>query len=170
MKVYLLDTNIWSDWYRKEKYIDRHITKLLGTKNLLNMSSITLGEFSYGWHLDSSFNRDLFENFLKTIKFTVYCDFDNQTTEIYGRLRAILTKTYDPQGKNRKWLDTLEDPTTSKKLGIQENDLLITAQAIKYGMTLVTADKKIKRIFDIIPEEYIGNKNNGFYFEIWDKA
>ena len=120
--------------------------------------------------LDRSFNRDNFEKFLKTIKFTVYCDFDSQTTEIYGRLRAILTKKYDPKGKNRKWLDTLEDPTTSKKLGIQENDLLLTAQAIKYGMTLVTADKKIKRIFEIIPKEYIGNENNGFYFEIWKKV
>ena len=61
MKVYLLDTNIWSDWYRKEKYIDRHLNKLLGTNNLLNMSCISLGEFSYGWHLDRSFNRDNFE-------------------------------------------------------------------------------------------------------------
>ena len=170
MKAYLLDTNIWSDWYSERDYITQNMSKLLKTKHFLNMSCISLGEFSYGWYLDCSFDRKSFEKFLKTINFKVHFDLDNHTTEIYGQLRAILTKKYDPQGKNRKWLDTLEDPTTSKKLGIQENDLFITAQAIKYGMTLVTADKKMKRIFEIIPEEYLGDEKNGFYYEIWDKA
>ena len=169
MKACLLDTNIWSDWYKEEGYIFENVIKLMKANHFLSMSCISLGEFSYGWYLDSSFNRENFEKFLKTINFKVYCDLDDHTTEIYGRLRAILTKKYDSQRKKRKWLDILEDPTTSKRLGIQENDLFITAQAITYGMTLITADKKMKRIFDIIPEDYFGDKNNGFYYEIWEK-
>ena len=165
----MLDTNIWSYWYREESYILGHIRKLINANHFLSMSCISLGEFSYGWYLDSSFNRENFEKFLKTISFKVYSDFDGNTTEIYGQLRSLLTKKYDPKSKNRKWIDVLEDPTTSKKLRIQENDLFLTAQAITYGMTLITADKKMKSIFDIIPEEHLGDENNGFYYEIWDK-
>jgi tRNA(fMet)-specific endonuclease VapC len=170
MKAYLLDTNIWSDWYYGRDYIARNMNKLLKTQGFLNMSYISLGEFSYGWHLDSSFDRKDFEKFLKTIDFKVYRKFDDHTTEIYGQLRAILAKKYACKNKKVKWLEALADPTTSKSLGIQENDLWLTAQAINYGMTLVTADKKMRRIFEVIPQEHLGNENEGFYYDVWDKT
>ncbi len=170
MKAYLLDTNIWSDWYRREPYIDRNISKLLEMQNFLNMSFVSLGEFAHGWYLDRSFDRKSFEKFLKGIDFKVYRNFDNHTLEIYGRVRAELATKYAYKNKRVKWLEEMRDPVSSKKLGVQENDLWITVQAINYGATLVTADKKMKRIFDIIPEEYLGNEKEGFYYDIWDKT
>jgi len=170
MKAYLLDTNIWSDWHKGKDYITRNMNKLSKMQGFLNMSYISLGEFSYGWHLDSSFNRKNFEKFLNGINFKVYRNFDNHTMEIYGQLRALLAKKYRYSNKKVKWLEELRDPTTSKKLGIQENDLWITAHAINYDVTLVTADKKMERIFEIIPKKYLGNENEGFYYDIWDKT
>jgi len=170
MKAYLLDTNIWSYWYRGETYIDRNISKLLEMQNFLNMSFVSLGEFAHGWHLDRSFDRESFEKFLKGIDFEVYRKLDNHTLEIYGRVRAELARKYVYKNKRVKWLEEMWDPVSSKKLGVQENDVWITAQAINYGATLVTADKKMKRIFDIIPEEYLGNEKDGFYYDVWDKT
>lgn len=170
MKAYLLDTNIWSDWYRGETYIDRNISKLLEMQNFLNMSFVSLGEFAHGYYLDSSFDRKSFEKFLKSIDFEVYRNVDNHTLEIYGKVRAKLAKKYAYKNKKTKWLEEMRDPVSSKKLGVQENDLWITAQAINYGATLVTADKKMERIFDIIPEEYLGNEKDGFYYDVWDKT
>lgn len=170
MKTYFLDTNIWSDWYKGKDYITANMSKLLEAQAFLMMSCISLGEFSYGWHMDTSFDRKKFEVSLKQIDFEVCREFDNHTTEIYGQIRAILAIKYAYKNKRVKWLDELRDPVTDKKLGIQENDLWITAQAINYGATLVTADKKMNRIFDVIPEKYLGNENDGFYYDVWDKT
>lgn len=170
MKIYLLDTSIWSDWLKGKDYITENMSKMLETQDILTMSCVSLGEFSYGWNLDSSFDREKFEKFLKEIDFMVYHELDNHTTEIYGQVRAILAKTYAYKNKKVKWLEEVCDPVTSKKLGIQENDLWITAQAINYGATLVTADKKMNRIFDVIPGKYLGNENDGFYYDVWDKT
>ena len=54
-------------------------------------------------------------------------------------------------------------------LGVQESDLWITSQAINLGATLVTVDKKMKRIFEIVPDYYIGDEEEGFYPQMWDK-
>jgi len=39
-----------------------------------------------------------------------------------------------------KWPEDLQERTTSKELGVQENDIWIAAQAIQYNLVLLTAD------------------------------
>ena len=168
MKVYLLDTCVWSDWYRQEDYVLKNIEILCGQECRLMMSPITWGEFAYGWELDKTYRREEFLQFINSITFQFCKEIDKHAALIYGELRALLTDRYDSRHKNKKWIDILEDPTTSQKLGVQENDLWITCQAINLGATLVTTDKKMKRLFEIIPNSYIGNEEEGFYYQIWE--
>ena len=170
MKVYLLDTNIWSKWYRKEDYVVNNIEILRGQECRLMMSPITWGEFAYGWALDKTFRQEEFLEFINSIPFQFCQEIDKHAALIYGKLRALLTEKYDPKRKSKSWIDILEDPTTSKKLQINENDLWITCQAINLEATLITADKKMKHLFEIIPGKYIGTKDEGFYPQIWDMA
>lgn len=169
MKVYLLDTNIWSNWYRGQEYASNEIDKLCGKSDKLMMSPVSWGEFSYGWHLDKNYRKDEFLKFIGSINFQFCKEIDKHTASIYGELRALLTKKYDPKHKKRKWIDALEDPATSKKLGVQENDLWITCHAINLGAVLVTADKKMERLLEIIPKKYLGDKKSGFSYQIWEK-
>lgn len=70
---------------------------------------------------------------------------------------------FAPNDKKRKGLrpEQLCDPVTSLELGIQENDLWIVAQAITYGLVLVTNDK-LKRISEVISDElHIENWTEG---------
>ena len=167
MKVYLLDTNIWSGWYRKEEHIINGIERLREQDCRLMMSPITWGEFAYGWSLDKKYRHEEFLGFINSIPFQFCKEIDKHAAFIYGELRALLTKRYDPEGRKKSWIDSLEDPTNSEKLGVQENDLWITCQAINLEATLITADKKMKRLFEIIPERYFGNEDEGFCFQIW---
>jgi len=167
LKVYLLDTCVWSKWYKGEDYVVNNIETLRNQECRLMMSPITWGEFTYGWELDKTYRREEFLKFIDSIMFQFCKEIDKHAALIYGELRALLTDRYDPRRKNKKWIDAIEDPTTSQKLGVQENDLWITCQAINLGATLVTADKKMKHLFAIIPEKYIGDENDGFYPWIW---
>ncbi|MBN2374764.1 MAG: type II toxin-antitoxin system VapC family toxin [Sedimentisphaerales bacterium] len=168
MKVYLLDTNIWSKWYKKNKHVLDGIGELQGKEHKLMMSPITWGEFAYGWGLDKKYRKDEFLEFINSIDFQFCKEIDKHTAMIYGELRALIANKYDPKGK-KNFIDAYEDPTTFQQLGVQESDLWITSQAINLGATLVTADKKMKRIFDLIPMEYIGNKEEGFWPDVWER-
>ncbi len=60
-------------------------------------------------------------------------------------LRAKLYNKYAPKSKKgqssrKKRIEEWKDPTTSKELQIQENDLWITAIALAYNLILVTDD------------------------------
>ena len=167
MKVFLLDTNIWSHWYRETAYVIDNIAALKGEEHRLMMSPVSWGEFAYGWGLDKTFRKNEFVAFINSISFQFSIEIDKHAAMIYGELRALLTEKYDPKRKSKKWLDALQEPTASKKLGVQENDLWITCQAINLGATLVTADKKMGRLLEIIPQKYIGTQDAGFFYQIW---
>jgi predicted nucleic acid-binding protein len=108
-----------------------------------------------------------FLRFMGSVSFQFCRELDKHTAAIYGELRALLTQKYDPERRKKKWLDALEEPTTSQKLGVQENDLWITCQAINLGATLVTTDCKMRRLLEIIPKRYIGDEDAGFTYRIW---
>lgn len=90
MKVFLLDTNIWSHWYRKTDYTIANIAALKGEEHRLMMSPVSWGEFAYGWALDKTFPRHEFMAFLDSISFQFCKDMDKHTAMIYGELRALL--------------------------------------------------------------------------------
>ena len=133
------------------------------------MSPVSWGEFAYGWNLEKNYRKEEFAKFINSINFQFCMEIDKHTANVYGELRALLTKKYDPARKKKKWIDALEDPTTSQRLGVQENDLWITCNAINLGVTLVTADTKMNRLLEIIPKKHFGNEKEGFNYQIWDK-
>jgi len=64
-------------------------------------------------------------------------NFRIHTANTYGELRSLLFDKYAPNDKRKKNLrpEQLVDPITSLELGIQENDLWIAAQAIRWERT-----------------------------------
>lgn len=70
---------------------------------------------------------------------------DNIARDYYADLRAKLFIKYGPKNRKRgnynKRIEEWRDPTTSKLLQIQENDLWIAAVAMAHNLILVTHDK-----------------------------
>ena len=77
---------------------------------------------------------------------------DKHTIGSYSDLRAALFRKYAPRNKKgrltKKWPEDLQDRTTAKQLGVQENDIWIAAQAIQYNLVLITADH-MRRLADV---------------------
>ena len=166
MRTFLLDTNIWDYWFNKEKHpkwhsnIERRVKELVSleknTKEFawrLGISFITMGEIDYGYNVmtkkELSRERE-FRAFISS-KEPWIPPINKHVAKEYGKLRARLFEKYAPKNKRTKGLrpEQLIDPVTSLELGIQENDLWITAQAVTFNLTLVTNDQKMKRIHDI---------------------
>jgi predicted nucleic acid-binding protein len=144
----LLDTNIVSFWFNEKKNPEharlvRHIEALPGGTPL-RISAITLGEIEYGYRtlhtqntaLEAGFNQFVREQLPEVLRV------QETTKTYYGSLRAQLFERYVPKkGKKALRLVQLTDPITDQRLGIQENDLWIAAQAIEYNRVLVTHDR-----------------------------
>ncbi len=109
------------------------------------ISVITWGEIEYGYNVMTSKERSReapFRSFLVgQSPWTV--SLDKHTAVEYGKLRAKLFEKFGPKEWKRKGLrpSQVTHPVPPCDLGIDENDLWIAAQAIRYGLTLVTNDK-----------------------------
>ena len=166
MRAFLLDTNIWEYWYNCKGHpkecdnIQKQIEELINKERKseqfvwkLSISVITWGEIDYGYNVmpkkEQSHEAE-FRKFISGIS-PWLVPINRHTAKIYGELRARLFEKYAPNNKRPKGLrpEQLIDPVTSLELGIQENDLWITAQAATFNLTLVTNDKKMNRIHDI---------------------
>jgi len=153
----LLDTNIITYWFHGQcKQHDRVTLKInsLPPETPLRISVITWGEIQYGHQIESKEPTPIQIKFAEFVqdRFPRVLEIGEPTTTYYGELRARLFKKYRPESKRKKgrWPEELVDPTTGKELGIQENDLWISAQAVEYNLTLVTHDRmeRIRRIAD----------------------
>ena len=158
MTHYLLDTNIWAYWFNKEKHpkyaanIEARVKELtisaetgVQDGDRIAISVITWGEIEYGYNVMTSKERsreDPFRSFIAA-QSSWMVPFDKYTAAAYGKLRAGLFQKFSPKDMKRKGLrpEQLVDPATSLQLQIQENDLWIASQAIRYRLTLVTNDK-----------------------------
>lgn len=80
------------------------------------------------------------------------------TAPHYGELKARLMRRFDREkltNKNRaKWPEGWPDPATGEKLGADEIDLLIAAQAIERNLVLVSGDSML-RIREVAPELHV---------------
>lgn len=73
---------------------------------------------------------------------------EHHTATEYASLRATIAMYYLPNATKqfrKKWIEDWVDQYTGKKLGIDENDLWICAQALEMNFTLI-ADDKMNRI------------------------
>ena len=67
----------------------------------------------------------------------------NLARDSYADLRARLFNKHAPKdsdNRKKRRIDEWRDPTTSKELKIQENDLWIAAVAMAHNLILVTRD------------------------------
>jgi len=165
MRAFLLDTNIWEYWYNQKGHpkesanIQKQFDELINRQQNVEqfvwqpaISVISWGEIDYGYNVMAKKEQSREADFRKFISDTVpwLVPINRHTAETYGELRALLFDKYAPNNKKRKGLrpEQLVDPVTSLELGIQENDLWITAQAVTFNLTLVTNDKKMRRIHE----------------------
>lgn len=166
MRAFLLDTNIWEYWYNHKGHpkesanIQKRIEELINREQnvekfvwQLAISMITWGEIDYGYNVMPKKEQSREAEFRKFISGVApwSVPINRHTAKTYAELRARLFEKYAPKNKRTKGLrpEQLIDPVTSLELGIQENDLWITAQAATFNLTLVTNDQKIKRIREV---------------------
>lgn len=162
MKGYLLDTNAICDWLDRTKprhdAVSKKVEQAASDQAIILTSSIVLGEIEYGiaavganeHHPLLEFRAQVAKQFAQE---RLLLNVSRSTTLVYGNLRARLFEKFGPKAKRKKGLraEELVDPTTSKELGIQENDLWLVAQAIERNVILVTNDS-MERIREVVPE------------------
>jgi len=146
---YLLDNQTVNFWFNQKlpehANVAAHVNALApGTP--LNTSVIVLGEIAFGHRRAvppdlakqqalNAFLRDQFPEPLHISK---------HTPMYYAEIRALLFKTFPPQGKRQAHPERCFDKVTATELGIEENDLWITSQAYEHNLVLVTHDKLVR--------------------------
>ena len=145
--AYLLDTSIASIAFdvgnKAHVEVRRRFANLGGDS--ISICAVSLGEVEYGLRvspgIDSERHRVVRSNLLQYH----ILEIDRHTGKLYGELRGELFKRYgsrDARGRLReKRPEDLLDRTTSRELGIQENDLWIVSVAIQFNLRFVTGDK-----------------------------
>ena len=155
MKGYLLDTNILNYFFRKESGVHEIISGL-PYETPINISVITLGEMEFGHKVESPKNQLPIQIQYKhfTANYFPYpINITSSTAIHYGEIRANLFEKYIPKKEKKKLRpEQLVDPVTSQTLQIQENDIWIAAQALERNLILVSHDKGMKRIKELMPE------------------
>ncbi len=143
---YLLDTPVSSAaWDAVDRSHDAVRRRLAALDGLLYVSSISAGEVEYGLGVSPAVDPQRHRDVRLAMSAYDVLDVNKHTGEAYGRIRANLFERYAPRNQRgrltRKYVEDLTDPTTSKELGIQENDLWIVSVAVQYNLVLVTFDK-----------------------------
>ena len=145
MRDCLLDTNIWSDWYKLDKnaYIIEKLKSISTAR--IHISEISWGELCYGYELLTQREKRKLGGILEFVTglTPITLGINRHVSIEYGKLRAKLFNKYAPGKLRKKGMrpHELTDPCTDKQLQIQENDLWIASQAIIYDLGLVTNDK-----------------------------
>lgn len=154
-KDYLLDTNIIR--YIHELEAGGQSTECQALKSRLEslpqntrifLSPVTTGEVEYGIRVgpfddpDNGKYKKLVTILTSYPCLNIDCELARQ---YYSLLRARLYEKYAPKRKKgqsagKKRIEEWKDPTTSKELQIQENDVWISAIAWAYNLVLVTND------------------------------
>lgn len=153
-KYYLLDTNILGPLaeYKAGGSSTECQTigkrwKKLSAETKIFLCPITIGEVESGLRI-GPFEQPEYHKLAQAILTSFPClKIDANTARSqYADLRARLYNKYAPKTKrkrrnNKKRMEEWIDPTTSKELQIQENDLWIAAIAMAHNLVLVTKDK-----------------------------
>ncbi len=156
MSDYLLDTNILRYWYDTDcpehKNVLAHVRAVRQpdpqTQYVprLFVSVITVGEIEYGHRYATTPNaseQSKYQAFVRE-QCPERLDIVTHVGEHYGELKAWLMSNFSPRTMRTRAtrLKQLVDPATTEELGVQENDVWITAQAITFNLVLVTHDSR----------------------------
>jgi tRNA(fMet)-specific endonuclease VapC len=144
--AYLLDTSIASIAFDAGHQAHAEVRRRLAAlgDDSISICSVSLGEVEYGLQIspgiDPARHRTIRNNLLQY----QILDIDRHTGKLYGELRGELFRKYgtrDSRGRlKEKRPEDLLDRTTSRELGIQENDLWIISVAIQYNLRFITGD------------------------------
>lgn len=169
MPDYLLDTNILSYWY--DTTCSQHASVLANVQRVrqpdpetgyisrLFISVVTLAEIEYGHSVTKAPDGPAQTSYLDFIEQELppALEISRGIQKPYARLRAWLFNKYSPkpQRTKAKRPEQLIHPTTSRELGIEENDLWIAAHAALHNLVLVTADG-LARLTEAIANAGVG--------------
>lgn len=123
------------------------------------VSVITFAELRFGIRLATlrvDINTERFEKIVHAAKKHLPLNVTKHTAEEYGFIKAELANKYLDKALRKdgrpRWIEEWVDKGTGQKLQIDENDLWLCAQAKERNLVLLTVEKKINRIKDIVPE------------------
>ena len=161
MDSYLLDTTVLSISLDPSDARHLDVVKSLGSipaSSEQYISAVALAELSFGIKLASALNKGMspvLSSIISKAREYAVLDISHHTSDAYATLKTLMAVKYlaKPLRKNRpKYIEDWIDQASGKPLGIDENDLWMTAQAKERGLTFLTADKKIHRISDADPD------------------
>lgn len=147
MNGYLLDTNaasiLWDIRHREYETLRSFIKEK--DQSPIWISIIVLGEIEYGLKTAPRMDEGLQTGVRKKMAaFPLLLKLDKHTVGPYSDLRAALFEKYSPRDKKgrlkAKRPEELSEKTTSRELGVQENDIWIAAQSIQYNLVLISGD------------------------------
>lgn len=151
MGGYIFDTNVLSVLLgqsdRRRQEVEKAIERL-DSRLPSFVSSVSLGELEFGAELKAMPN---LRSTLRKARDYPVLYITECTSVAYGKLKSKLAVRYLASQFRRgrpRWLEDWVDKASGKKLGIDENDLWICAQAKERGLVVVTADKGMQRIAD----------------------
>jgi len=155
MDGYLLDTNaasiLWDIRHRRYETLRSFIQEK--EQSPIWISIIVIGEIEYGLKTAPRMDERLQADVRKKMSaFPLVLEVDKHTVGPYSDLRAALFEKYSPKIKRgrlkAKRPEALREKTTSKELGVQENDIWIAAQAIQYNLELIT-EEHMRRLQEV---------------------
>lgn len=152
MSGFLFDTCIVRNWYAKNLDIESRIQSLPG-RFPLYISSITLGEIEFAHAHQETPDKTKQAHFRKWMRETFELPelpITADTAIEYAKFRNRLFSRFDRKGK---YTENREDKL-GQKVGIDENDLWLAAQACERNLTLITHDG-MSRIVEIVDEDVI---------------
>lgn len=164
MVGYLLDTSIVS------VYLDpgnpRHVSPAqalarLPEGSVLYVSAIALAEIEFGLNVARMVSRERFtqlEQMLEAARRHFVIDVTKHTAQVYAEIKANIAHKFlaSTLRKDRpKYLEDWIDRATGKALDIDENDLWMCAQAKERDLTVITAERRLKRINEADPAVHL---------------
>lgn len=166
--AYLLDTSIasiaWDGDNPNNSLVRQKLTTL--ASNSLFVCPVSLGEVEYGLQIFLGIDQERHDQVRQAMQQYSVLDINKHTAKYYAEIRGELFKKYAPKDRagrvTKKRPEDLLDVTTSRELGIQENDLWIVSVAIQYDLFFITQDK-MQFIFEITDKLYAHKR-----YEVWN--
>jgi len=161
MTAYFFDTTVLSiylDPMHPMHVEKRRLLDALRTEAPRFISAVALAELGFGTCLAAAIGKGhlpALEAIIAQARAYAVLDLTHHTAAAYADLKARVAQKYLAKvlRKDRpKYIEEWVDKATGQKLGIDENDLWMCAQAKERDLLFVTADGRMKRIADADPE------------------
>ena len=144
--AYLLDSGVASIAGHEGHRLHQQVRTLLEGKgnDAVFVSAVSVAESEYGLNLNP-LPAKIQQDIRSVMASYQVLDIDRHTARVYGRIRAALFNAYATRDRRQnvatRYVEGLQERTSGRELGIQENDLWIVSVAVQYNLAFVTADR-----------------------------